>query len=132
MTKKTAIILRIAACAMFATGIIFIVLGTAVFNDSNWAGTGMSEPNFGFLVPGIFITFISIPMFIGSFAGHFAKSAVSMQSRLVDHVANMQSQMMKRQDELKEQRQKYCVYCGSKITDESGACKACGAKEQRK
>ena len=73
--KKSPII-KIWGFIQLGIGILLIILGTAVFNDSGFTGKG---PNVGFLVPGMILVFISFPILLSGFLPQIAKFQSSLQ-----------------------------------------------------
>ena len=62
--RKVVAILRVMGCCSIIGGIVLIILGTVVFKVPHGPWT---RPNFGFLVPGVFITMAGLGMLLFSF-----------------------------------------------------------------
>lgn len=136
---KIFLIVKIVAFIMLIVGLILIILGTAVYPDATFS----DMPNMGLFMPGIFLTFFSIPCFVWGFTPELHKVGIKtkkylqeenkgdltdMASTSADITSGAATKTAKAvKDGLKDT--KYCRYCGEQIEADSKFCKHCG-KEQ--
>ena len=147
---KLFFVLRVIACFAFVIGITLIFLGTLVFREEK-----TDFPNFGFLAPGIFILFISFPLFFISFLPKIHKAGVHMVKYLEETAKDdLRDISNNRADIVEESVTKvasavktgwdsptdntetntventvYCRYCGKKIPTDSKFCQYCGKQQ---
>lgn len=133
---------RIVAFSLLFVGIILIILGCVVFRQE-WGFDNDTIPNFGLMVPGIFLCFFSFPCFFLGFMPKINKmsidSAKYMQESNKENLTDIANTTADIVDEsitkvvssvkkgMKET--KFCKHCGAKIDKDSKFCKDCG-KEQ--
>lgn len=153
---KTSTKLKILGCCMVAIGATLIVLSCTVlayypFGDPFFGKT----PQFGALVPGVFLCFFSIPIFITGFRPALMKMGAKLHSETMDHAGNEISKAGVKTVEVAapvidkmadaaspsitklvgavkkgiENPQKYCKHCGDSIDADSKFCKHCSKQQ---
>ena len=137
---KHFLVLRILGFILLAVGITLVVLACTVFAEPF---LNTIEPSFAALMPGLFMTVISIPVLVGGFSPKIAKlnakGAKYIQQETKDDLKDIASTKADIHSEaittsfkavkkgLKDI--KYCKHCGAEIDADSTFCKECGKKQ---
>ncbi len=139
---KIFTVLKIVAPIAAIVGITLIILSTAVFPEMR--GGIAFGPRPALLVPGLFTTFFSIPMFAIGFYPEIHKTSIKTEKYLqetnkkdltaiADNSADISSHAITKTTRAVKEgfRDKtiFCKHCGSTIDADSKFCKKCG-KEQ--
>ena len=137
-------IARIAGILLLITGITLIILGTVVFrtypfNDPTWPGG--DQPNFGIMIPGVFMTFIGFFTTITGFiAPSFKEMAeryreeefqrtLSEAERMQQRLNSVNQPQAETRQQASKQRRTNCQGCGATITQGNEKfCQFCGAR----
>ncbi|MBR4998331.1 MAG: zinc ribbon domain-containing protein [Clostridia bacterium] len=138
-------VMRILSPILLAVGVLLIVLANTAFKIQTKSFG--ARPNFGLLVPGIFIAFLAVPTFFIGFMPKIAKGMAKTNIYLSKEIqqehkedlhelantgADISSEAITKTTRavkkgLKDT--KFCKHCGSEIDVDSIFCKSCGKKQ---
>jgi hypothetical protein len=75
--------LKIIAGVLLTVAAILIILGAGPLRDKSWDDFAW-KPNFGLFIPGVFLAFITIPLWISSFAPLMTKWGAEIHAETMD------------------------------------------------
>ena len=139
---KTSTKLKLFGSLLLAIGITLIILGTVVFKEE--MSKDFYFPNFFFLIPGMFVSFLSLPLLFLGFAPNISAAGAKLQNEAYDKAGGDMKTAARKGAEITGEAVEitaratkkgftggvmFCKKCGKEIDENSNFCRFCGGNQ---